>query len=181
MEMTAVRKSLSLNEKLIEAEKAKNAGNSFYKDGNLQKAIKKYHISLLYLKDVEKPSPLDKLSGTEPEEISEELLDDIFKLRCSCYNNLSAVMLKKKNYEKVITYATEVLTKESKNVKAFFRRGQAYYATKNIEKAEDDFLAIKQIDSSESCADRFFPLIDAAKKKQLASEKEMCRKMMSNG
>ena len=81
--------SLSLDEKVEKAGEEKELGNGFFKEGNLRKAMKKYHIALMYVKDLEKPSPFDKLAGIEPKQITDSQLQAIKSLRSVCYNNLS--------------------------------------------------------------------------------------------
>ena len=169
---------MDVTEKICKAEEQKKAGNAVFTGGNLRQAIKKYHFALLYLKDIEKPSPLDKMAGQSGKKVGDEDLYKINNLRGVCYNNLSACLLQKENYDKVIEYTTKTLDIDPSNIKALFRRGQAYM-TKDISKAEKDFLEIKKLDDKEMCVEKFFPLIAAKKKCQLKKEKVLCKKMMN--
>lgn len=81
-------KQLSAKEKISHAFEKKSQGNEYFKAGDLRKAIKNYHVALLYVKDIEKPSILDKLASRE-KKIPESDLTDIKNIRCTCYNNLS--------------------------------------------------------------------------------------------
>ena len=168
----------SLGDKISRAEDAKQAGNDAFKAGRNNKAIKKYHMALLQLKDVENPSPLEKMSGVTSQKVSDEDLFLINSLRGVCYNNLAACLMKKEMYEKVIEYTSKTLALDWNNVKALYRRGQAYFKLKDTQKAEEDFLSIKDIDADETCVDKFFPLVEAERKRQEAKEKDMYKKMM---
>lgn len=84
-------KQQSVKERITNAGEKKTEGNEFFKTGNLQKAIKCYHIALLYVKDIEKPSPLDKFAINNKAHTSEDQLADIKKIRSTCYNNLSGL------------------------------------------------------------------------------------------
>ena len=165
--------------KLSKAGEEKKLGNEFFKTGNLRSAIKKYHIALLYIKDIEKPNPLQKMSGVAPRQISEEDQSSINDMRSICYNNLAACLLKDQKYEKVIEYTTKTLDVYPSNIKALFRRGEAYMNVRNFDRAEQDFLEIKNIDENETCPDKFFPVIEAQRRHQTNKEKELYKKMMN--
>ena len=89
MEMSSVKQKLDVRGKINEANKEKQVGNDYFKAGDVQHAIKKYHFSLLYLKDIEKPPQLYKLCGLETEKLNDKDLLEVSSLRCSCYNNLA--------------------------------------------------------------------------------------------
>lgn len=172
---------MNLNQKMCKAEEEKQAGNKFFKGGNFKKATKKYHFALMYLKDVENPSPLEKMSGggDGKPKVSEKELIIIKNLRSICYNNLAACLSKTGNFDKVIEYTTKTLDIEPKNVKALFRRGEALIKQEDFEKAEKDLLEVKRLDKTTTCVEKYFPIIEAAKKRQMSLEKEMYKKMMS--
>jgi len=171
-------KTLTINEKLEKAGEEKELGNGFFKEGNLRKAIKKYHIALMYIKDLEKPSPFDKLAGIEPKKVTDSELHGIKSLRSVCYNNLSACLLKSEEYQKVIEYTSKALEYDQSNIKSLYRRGQAHFHTKDFDKSEKDFLHIKSIDPKETCYNSFMKKIEANKKVRTVNEKEIYRKMM---
>ncbi|XP_065662257.1 tetratricopeptide repeat protein 9C isoform X3 [Hydra vulgaris] len=170
---------MKIKELLLKAQNEKESGNEFYKHGNIRSAIKKYHYCLMYLKDIEKPSPLSKLTGEPHEELSQKSLKDINNLRCTCYNNLSVCLAKKQQYDKVIEYTTKVLLLDSDNLKALFRRGQAYMNKTDFDKAEKDFKRIKIINEKETCADDYFILIEKERKKEERKRKDLYKKMVS--
>lgn len=58
--------------------------------------------------------------------------------------------LKTNNYEKAIENSNRVLEKDPNNVKALFRRAQAYAATKEFESAKRDLVAAAKIEPANS-------------------------------
>ena len=63
--------------------------------------------------------------------------------------NLNAAQgcISEKKYAESIKYTTVVLTKESSNVKALFRRGTAHLNMGNFDKAKNDLVAAYKLDS----------------------------------
>lgn len=117
-------------EKLQEAGKRKDAGNALFKQGKWQRALKKYQ------KGVEFIEHDDQFSDQEKKQSSE--------IKKSCNLNLAAVHLKLNNVKEACRACNKVLEKDSSNVKALFRRAQAYMATQDyIEARQDLDLAIK--------------------------------------
>ena len=83
---------LTLDEKLTKSTEEKEQGNIFFKNGELRKAKKRYHIALMYVKDIEKPNPLEKMVGTPTSKpVTPEQLGLIISLRSVCYNNLAGI------------------------------------------------------------------------------------------
>ncbi|KAH6828767.1 hypothetical protein C2S53_020224 [Perilla frutescens var. hirtella] len=67
-------------------------------------------------------------------------------LRLSCYLNTAACKLKLGDYKDASRICTKVLELDSYNVKALFRRSQAYIRTCDLEKAEADINRALSID-----------------------------------
>ncbi|KAK6127204.1 hypothetical protein DH2020_039047 [Rehmannia glutinosa] len=67
-------------------------------------------------------------------------------LRLSCYLNDAACKLKLGAYQEVSKLCTKVLELDPYNVKALFRRSQAYMTTSDLEKAEEDINRALSID-----------------------------------
>ena len=77
-------------ETLAKGEEYKIKGNEFFKNGDIQKAMKKYHFSLMYVKALEKPTDLAGIPGTETaKKLSEDEKTKLESLRCQCHNNLA--------------------------------------------------------------------------------------------
>ena len=81
---------MSAVEMLAKGEEYKIKGNEFFKNGDIQKAIKKYHFSLMYTKGLEKPSSLTGIPVTEtPKKLNEDEKTKLESLKCQCHNNLA--------------------------------------------------------------------------------------------
>ncbi|POO03711.1 Peptidyl-prolyl cis-trans isomerase, FKBP-type [Trema orientale] len=115
---------LSNHEKIKAAEKKKEEGNLLYKSGKYQRAAKKY----------------DKATDYVSEEVS--FGDDELKLakalRLSCWLNGAACSLKLNDFQEAIRLCSKVLDVEFHNVKALYRRAQAYMGTADLLLADLD-------------------------------------------
>ncbi|KAL8162931.1 hypothetical protein V2J09_014420 [Rumex salicifolius] len=67
-------------------------------------------------------------------------------LEASCYLNNAACKLKLEEYNEVSRLCSKVLEQDPSNVKALFRRSQAYMKTSELEKAEADIKRALEID-----------------------------------
>lgn len=96
----------------------KQEGNSFFVAGKYGEASEKYTRAVENLKGL----------STDP---AKALLK-------TCYLNNAACCLHLKQYEVCITQCSEVMKTETSNLKAFYRRGQAYFHTNKHEEAVKD-------------------------------------------
>eukprot|EP01015_Nassula_variabilis_P004909 TRINITY_DN1348_c0_g1_i17.p1 TRINITY_DN1348_c0_g1~~TRINITY_DN1348_c0_g1_i17.p1 ORF type:complete len:192 (-),score=65.66 TRINITY_DN1348_c0_g1_i17:66-641(-) len=97
---------LEPQEKYEEAQKLKQEGNNAFKVGDYKKAKKFYDDALDY--------------------VESEIETEIVKFKLTLYLNISAAALKLKEYKVAIERASNCIEHEPSNVKAFFRRAQAY-------------------------------------------------------
>ncbi|KAJ6747659.1 PEPTIDYLPROLYL ISOMERASE [Salix koriyanagi] len=119
-------------EKFEASERKKLDGNVLFKAGKFWRASKKY----------------DK--ATEYIEFDHSFTDDEMclakSLRLSCHLNNAACKLKSGEYLEASRLCTKVLDLDPLNVKALFRRSQAYLKTSELEKAEADIKKALAID-----------------------------------
>jgi peptidyl-prolyl isomerase D len=106
----------------------KDIGTAQLKQGALETAWEKYHKASGFLNDY------------MPEDLSEEDLATLYKLKVACLLNEALVALKLKQGKKVITATAqalevEVLDEKSK-VKALYRQGMGYLLAKDEESAQ---------------------------------------------
>lgn len=124
-------------EKIDSLPKLQEEGNKLYVSGDYVKASEKYASALGLIEQLllkEKPH----------DEAWEEL--DIKKIplllnyaQCKLINN---------EYYDTIEHTSEVLKRDPKNVKAFFRRAKAHMGAWNPDAAKNDFVQVKLLDSS---------------------------------
>ncbi|GAB2216367.1 hypothetical protein Droror1_Dr00024139 [Drosera rotundifolia] len=103
------------------AEKKKEEGNALFKAGEYAKASQRYEKGAKFI-----------------ESVSDEEKSQSKALKTSCNLNNAAYKLKLKDYEQAKKLCTKVLDIDSRNVKALYRRAQAYLHLFNLEKAEID-------------------------------------------
>ncbi|MQL93463.1 hypothetical protein Taro_026118 [Colocasia esculenta] len=123
---------LNSREKIETAGKLKETGNSLFKSGKYQRAAKKYDKAIEYISD------------DESFEYDEQKMSKV--LRVSCWLNSTACSLKLKDFQGATKLCSKVLDIESHNVKALFRRAQAYLETADLDLAELDVKKALEID-----------------------------------
>jgi len=193
--------AMSVEEHLRQAEEYKEKGNSFYKAGELKKALGSYHKVLLYVKGLQLPpgdgSPHDLSSATttsSPNRVPKDRVADVQNLMQTTRLNMAACYLQVGEFQKCVDACNDSLG-IGRTCKALFRRGQAYMELRNFAAAktdleaalelssEDDATAVKQqlrrLKETESSADaderaqwaKMFPPAAAAKTSSEEGEK----------
>lgn len=115
---------LTVPEKLDLAKTLKEKGNSAYKGGKYIRAISKYEAAL-------KPIEYDK-------NFDEPLKKESKEMKRMIWLNIAAVALKLGEYNKVISNCEKALEHDPNNIKALFRRSQAYMHQSYFVEAERD-------------------------------------------
>jgi len=111
-------------EKVSSASLSKERGNAAFKEGRLDRAVK------LYEKAVSCVS-YDKSFADELKAASRDI-------RKSSHLNIAAAHLKKEDWKEVVKHCEKVLEIESDNIKALYRRAQAYLHTQDLLEADLD-------------------------------------------
>lgn len=120
------------SEKLEAAAKKKEEGNALFKDGKYWRAAKKYERAAKFLEQ-------DK---SFPEEEKQQAQ----VLKVSCYLNCAACKLKLKEFRVAVDLCSKVLELEPENLKALYRRLQAYVQVGELDLAELDIKKALEID-----------------------------------
>lgn len=117
-------REMSDQERIETATSKKEEGNVLFKDGNYKRAGKKYEKALDYVAE-------DAVFG-------ENDLRLVQSLKVSSWLNSAACCLKLNDFQEVIKLCSKVLDIEFSNIKALFRRAQAYLETGDLLLAERD-------------------------------------------
>lgn len=123
---------MNTEEKIEAAGKRKEEGNALFKAGKYARASKRY----------EKAAKLIEYDTS----FSEEEKKQSKALKVTCKLNNAACKLKLKDYKEAEKLCTKVLELESANVKALYRRAQAYMNMADLDLAEFDIKKALEID-----------------------------------
>ncbi|CAH2044761.1 unnamed protein product [Thlaspi arvense] len=123
---------MNTQEKIEAAGKKKEEGNALFKAGKYARASKRYERGVKY---IEYDSTFD-----------EEEKKKARALKIACNLNNAACKLKLKDYKEATKLSSKVLEMDSRNVKAMYRRAQAYMETADLDLAELDIKKALEID-----------------------------------
>ncbi|TKY66190.1 Peptidyl-prolyl cis-trans isomerase FKBP62 [Spatholobus suberectus] len=123
---------LNTQEKLEAAGKKKEEGNVLFKAGKYARASKRYEKAVKCIE-------YDSSFGEEEKKQAKTL-------KVACNLNNAACKLKLKDYKEAEKLCTKVLDLESTNVKALYRRAQAYMQLADLDLAEFDIKKALEID-----------------------------------
>ncbi|KAK5644086.1 hypothetical protein RI129_007931 [Pyrocoelia pectoralis] len=151
--------ALDAMEKVEQAKLFKDKGTKYYKDGKLNLAVKMYKRIISYL---------DADSNQSDEKKS---------LKLSANLNLALCYFKLNEYFETRQSATAAIELDSKNVKAFFRRGQALLALGEPELASQDFAVVLNLEPNNTAAKAQQAICTKTLKQQLEKEKRIYANM----
>lgn len=123
---------MSTAEKIEAAAKKKEEGNALFKAGKYERASKRYETAVKFI----------EYDST----FSDEEKKQAKALKITCNLNNAACKLKLKDYKQAEKLCTKVLELDSNNVKALYRRAQAYIQLADFDVAERDIKKALEID-----------------------------------
>ncbi|KAK7290257.1 hypothetical protein RIF29_04547 [Crotalaria pallida] len=123
---------LNTQEKIEAAGKKKEEGNVLFKAGKYARASKRYEQAVKYIE--------------YDTSFSEDEKKQAKALKVACNLNNAASKLKLKEYKEAEKLCTKVLDLESTNVKALYRRAQAYIHLADLDLVEFDIKKALEID-----------------------------------
>lgn len=123
---------MNTEEKIEAAGKKKEQGNTLFKAGKYARASKRYEKAVKYIE-------YDTSFGDEEKKQAKAL-------KVACNLNDAACKLKLKDYKQAEKLCTKVLDLDSSNVKALYRRAQAYIQMADLDLAEFDIKKALEID-----------------------------------
>ncbi|XP_015168614.1 peptidyl-prolyl cis-trans isomerase FKBP62-like isoform X2 [Solanum tuberosum] len=125
-------REMNKHERIQMAQRKKEEGNLLFKNGKYQRAMKKYEKAT------------DCINEDEHFEDDDQKI--VKSLRVSCWLNGAAACLKRNYFQEAIKQCSKVLEVESCNVKALYRRAQAFMETADLHLAELDIKKALEID-----------------------------------
>ncbi|XP_046853166.1 peptidyl-prolyl cis-trans isomerase D-like [Xenia sp. Carnegie-2017] len=173
----------NFNEVADVAEVIKKIGNEQFKLGNYEIALKKYLKAQRYMDQID-----SDVSSTDEEEekkntnesANEENVKRHKSIVMPCYLNSAACYLKLKNNEEAVNSCSEVIENfDESNVKALFRRGQAYTSLRNFDKAMADLQNAAKLAPADKGIRNALVKVKSQIKDQKEREKQMYSKMFS--
>ncbi|KAH7521534.1 hypothetical protein FEM48_Zijuj07G0043800 [Ziziphus jujuba var. spinosa] len=123
---------MNTQEKIEAAGKKKEEGNVLFKAGKYLRASKRYEKAVKFIE--------------YDSSFSDEEKQQTKMLKITCNLNNAACQLKLKEYKQAEKLCTKVLELDSRNVKALYRRAQAYIQLVDLDLAEIDIKKALEID-----------------------------------
>jgi peptidylprolyl isomerase len=154
----------TIPEKLKVANKKKDIGNEYFKGGKITEATEQYSTALEYFKHAYP---------------SEEEKQDVNAIKLTLHLNLAACQLKTKDYSDAVLNCCKALDIDTKNVKALFRRGQAYSRDNEFDKAKADFDECLQLSPSNKEVRQELELLKKTQAEYKKKEKQLFANMFS--
>ncbi|CDR37904.1 CYFA0S01e18998g1_1 [Cyberlindnera fabianii] len=140
----------------------KDIGTKLFKAGDFEKAFLKYSKTASYLQDY------------FPDDLTDEQLDELYKLKVSVSLNIALVSLKTNKNSEALKAATDALDVEKiddkSKAKALYRRGSAYLKLKNEEDSLKDFEEALKLSPGDAAILK--GIEDVKKSEKLRKEKE---------
>lgn len=124
---------MNTQEKIEATGKKKEEGNLLFEAGKYERASKRYEKAVKYIE-------YDSSFSNE-----EKQLAKVLKINCNLNN--AACKLKIKDYKQAEKLCSKVLELDSRNVKAFYRRAQAYVQLVDLDLEELDIKKALEIDT----------------------------------
>nr|CAG8584550.1 14583_t:CDS:2 [Entrophospora candida] len=143
-----------IKEKLAAGKVAKDKGNEFFKEGKVKEVTKDFGI---FRKDLQEDDDQTKKNP---------LQEDIKKTTSIIYSNLAA-----------IEYTQKALKNDPDNIKALYRRAQAYIGDGNTDKAREDLNKLTEKDPNEPGTQRLWNLLKQKEKQQEEKQRKDFRGM----
>ncbi|PON95529.1 Peptidyl-prolyl cis-trans isomerase, FKBP-type [Trema orientale] len=123
---------MNTQEKIEAARKKKEEGNALFKAGKYERASRRYEKAVKFIE-------YDSSFGDEEKQQAK-----VLKITCNLNN--AACKLKLKDYKQTEKLCTKVLELDNRNVKALYRRVQAYIQLVDLDLAEMDIKKALEID-----------------------------------
>ena len=161
-------KKLTSHEKLVLAIAKKDYGNNLYNNYLMERAIRKYSLSLKIL---------NSIYITDNEEDKQE----VKKLKINCHLNIAACYLKIDKENEAVQECSAALKIEPNNIKALFRRGRARMEMRDWDNAEIDFNKALELDNENQEIKNELIRLDVKRKEQDKKDRSIFGGMFKRG
>ncbi|KAK8397461.1 hypothetical protein O3P69_004900 [Scylla paramamosain] len=149
----------------------KDSGNTFFKDQKYPVAVFKYKKSLAYLNYIK-----DNCVG-ERTDFSPEDLGTLSSLAVSCLLNHALCCSKMGQFDKAIADCNKALELDANNPKIYFRRGQAYNLSNDVESARADLQKARELEPNDKGILKELDSVTRKIKAQREKEKKIYSKL----
>eukprot|EP01080_Neovahlkampfia_damariscottae_P003359 gene3359-5906_t len=125
----------TIESRLSIANKIKEEGNYFFKEGELKNALQLYKSVFHYVKQIPEELARDLLYSRN---VGNQYSQELVKLKISTCLNISTCFLKLKIYDEALASAQRALRFDPNSVKALVRRAQSFMELGNYKRAKID-------------------------------------------
>jgi len=155
---------LTAAERFEKSNQRREEGNKFFQQGKYAQAMRKYQKALTYVNiEYDFKTDLDKAKSK--------------KLKIPILLNMAQTDIKQKNYAEAIGNCEKVIDIDSINIKAYYRRGQAWLALSEFDKAQADLEKAKSFDPSNKEIDTTLAQLKKKQRDQEAKDKKLYSSM----
>jgi len=172
------KKAKTHDEKIALASTLKNEGNAFFQKAEYKKALDKYHRANLYLKgfnvggDGKANNSFTQMASAGSVKLSDQQTQEIKTLSVAVFLNMAACHLKVNNAERALDDCNNAINLEPNNVKALFRRGQAYLLQRDTDRAREDLEKALKLSPTDKAIQQELRKLKDMEKQQLAKQKK---------
>lgn len=156
------------NDRLEFCQEQKNRGSAHFRKERYRLALERYarvvDLLPLYKREGTSSVHVDFFEDAADRQVAQEL-------RIACRLNLGASALKLEEFYAAARYCDEVLKDEPTNLKALYRRAQAYVGTKDFEKAGKDCRRILDLHESHNEAQALLQRIARLEKEEARKQR----------
>jgi FK506-binding protein 4/5 len=145
--------------KVAEGARRKDAGNGYFKAGQLSHAVAKYNRALEFVEE-------DYGFDTEEDKAAAKAV------RIATLGNLAQCELGLKNYAAVITQCDKIISMDSSNLKAYFRKAKALFAQDEWDEAIKVLNALLALDPANADAQNELAAVKAKQQQYLQQQKK---------
>lgn len=122
----------------------KDAGNTFFKSQDYPIAVFKYKKSLSYIQHIR-----EQCLEQRKEDFTADDVISLNAVAVSCYLNHALCSCKMGRFDKAIVDCNKAAEIDETNPKVFFRRGQAYHLSNDMEAARADLQKAKELEPND--------------------------------